>query len=40
MMLLKRMGKAVWNFLLLVGEARAQRDLMHMRAIQKHKLGR
>jgi hypothetical protein len=40
MMWIKKVGKAFWNFMLAVGEARAQRDLMHMQAIQKHKLGR
>jgi len=40
MNILKSMGKAIWNFFQAVGEARAQRDLMHMEAVRKHYVGR
>ena len=40
MNLLKTIGKGVWNFLMAVGEARVQRDHMHMEAMRKNMLGR
>jgi hypothetical protein len=40
MNVLKKLSNAIWNFFLLVGEARAQRDLMIRQAMQKHQLGK
>lgn len=40
MNLLKTISKGIWNFIVAVGEARVQRDLMHMEAMRKNMLGR
>jgi hypothetical protein len=35
-----KIGKTIWEFLMLMGEARVQRDIMVREAIRKHGLGR
>jgi hypothetical protein len=39
MNVLKKIGNAIWNFMVLVGEARVQRELMHRQALKNHQLG-
>jgi hypothetical protein len=39
MIKLKKIGKAIWNFVLLIGKVRAKRDIMIQKAISKHRLG-
>lgn len=35
-----KIGQAIWAFLILMGEARVQRNIMASEAIRKHGLGR
>jgi hypothetical protein len=39
MIKLKKIGKAIWNFVLLIGKVRTKRDIMLRTAINKHRLG-
>lgn len=40
MSVIKTIGIKIWELLEAMGRARAERDLMQMRAIRKHNLGR